>query len=56
MERLRLFLNRPQAGQAMIEYALILVLVVILVLIVLMVMGNTVKNMYCNVAGSLGSP
>ena len=53
MERLRFFLNRPLAGQAMVEYALILVLCVIIVLIILMVMGNTVKNMYCNVAGAL---
>lgn len=43
-------------GQAMIEYALIMVLCVIVVLIILIIMGNTVKNMYCNVTGSLGSP
>ncbi|TMC63533.1 MAG: pilus assembly protein [Chloroflexota bacterium] len=45
-----------QQGQAMIEYALIMVLVVIVVLVILIIMGNTVKNMYCNVTGSLGSP
>jgi Flp pilus assembly pilin Flp len=45
-----------QRGQAMIEYALIMVLVVIVVLVILIVMGNTVKNMFCNVTGSLGSP
>jgi Flp pilus assembly pilin Flp len=43
-------------GQAMVEYALILVLVVMVVLVILIVMGNTVKNMFCNVTGSLGSP
>ena len=43
-------------GQAMVEYALIMVLCVIVVLIILIIMGNTVKNMYCNVTGSLGSP
>ena len=42
-----------ERGQGMVEYALILVLIVILVLVILMVMGNTVKNMYCNVAGTL---
>jgi Flp pilus assembly pilin Flp len=53
-ERLSLlFGGRSERGQSMIEYALILVLVVIIVLIILMVMGNTVKNMYCNIAGSL---
>lgn len=40
----------------MVEYALILVLVVTVVLVILIVMGNTVKNMFCNVSGSLGSP
>jgi Flp pilus assembly pilin Flp len=48
--------RRDQRGQAMIEYALIMVLVVIVVLVILIVMGNTVKNMFCNVTGSLGSP
>jgi len=45
-----------QRGQAMVEYALIMVLVVIVVLVILIIMGNTVKNMFCNVTGSLGSP
>jgi Flp pilus assembly pilin Flp len=40
----------------MVEYALILVLVVMVVLVILIIMGNTVKNMYCNVTGGLGSP
>jgi Flp pilus assembly pilin Flp len=53
-ERLVQFLDRrSERGQALLEYALILVLVVIIVLVILMVMGNTVKNMFCNVAGSL---
>ena len=45
-----------QRGQAMVEYALIMVLVVIVVLVILIIMGNTVKNMFCNVSGALGSP
>jgi Flp pilus assembly pilin Flp len=45
-----------QRGQAMVEYALIMVLVVIVVIVILIIMGNTVKNMFCNVGGSLGSP
>jgi len=53
-ERLVLLFGRDsERGQAMVEYALILVLVVIVVLVILIVMGNTVKNMYCNIAGSL---
>ncbi|TMF54700.1 MAG: Flp family type IVb pilin [Chloroflexi bacterium] len=42
-----------ERGQGMVEYALILVLIVVIVIVILMVMGNTVKNMYCNVSGSL---
>jgi Flp pilus assembly pilin Flp len=45
--------HHDERGQAMVEYALILVLCVILVIVILTVMGNTVKNMFCNVAGSL---
>jgi Flp pilus assembly pilin Flp len=56
-ERLVRWLSRDdQRGQAMVEYALILVLVVMVVLVILIIMGNTVKNMYCNVTGALGSP
>jgi Flp pilus assembly pilin Flp len=53
-ERLVILLGQGnERGQAMVEYALILVLVVIVVLVILIVMGNTVKNMFCNIAGSL---
>ncbi len=47
------FAREDKSGQALIEYALILVLVVIIVLVILIVMGNTVKNMFCNISGSL---
>ena len=43
-----------ERAQSLVEYALILALVSIVVLVVLMVMGNTVKNMFCNVSGTLG--
>ena len=58
-DRLVRWLSRSrndQRGQAMVEYALIMVLVVIVVLVILIIMGNTVNNMFCNVTGSLGSP
>jgi len=56
-ERMVRQLSRDQQqGQAMIEYALIMVLVVIVVIVILIIMGNTVNNMFCNVTGSLGSP
>lgn len=43
-----------ERAQSLVEYALILALVSIVVLVVLMVMGNTVRNMFCNVSGTLG--
>ena len=52
----RWFSRDHQRGQAMVEHALIMVLVVMVVLVILIIMGNTVKNMFCNVAGSLASP
>lgn len=42
-----------ELGQAMVEYALIMALIVIVVLVVLIVMGNTVANLYCNIAGAV---
>ena len=44
-----------RAGQAMVEYALILCLVVVIVIMVVMVLGNQVKNTYCNITGGLGA-
>jgi Flp pilus assembly pilin Flp len=56
-DRLVRWMSRnDQRGQAMVEYALIMVLVVVVVIVILIIMGNTVKNMFCNVTGSLGSP
>ena len=51
--RLRDLLNR-QEGQGMVEYALILVLIAIVVILVLIVLGNQVKNVFCNISGGLG--
>jgi Flp pilus assembly pilin Flp len=47
------FLHRDGRGQALIEYSLIMALIVVIVLVVLIVMGNTVKNLYCNVAAAV---
>ncbi len=41
-----------RAGQAMVEYSLILALVVVVVIMVVMILGNQVKNTYCNIAGA----
>ncbi|HET9847947.1 MAG TPA: Flp family type IVb pilin [Candidatus Dormibacteraeota bacterium] len=42
-----------EKGQALIEYSLIMCLVVIVVLITLIVLGNQVKNTYCNIEGAV---
>lgn len=44
--------RRRQAGQGMVEFALILVLVALVVIGTMMVMGNTVQNTYWNIVAS----
>ena len=44
-----------EKGQAMVEYGLIMCLIVIVVLITLIVLGNQVRNTYCNIMGSVVS-
>ena len=38
----------------MVEYALILVLIAIVVIVVLILLGNQVKNVFCNISSGLG--
>ncbi|MDQ6710807.1 MAG: Flp family type IVb pilin [Candidatus Dormibacteraeota bacterium] len=40
-------------GQALVEYSLIMCLVVIVILVTLIVLGNTVRNTYCNIQGAV---
>ena len=42
-----------EKGQALVEYSLIMCLVVIVVLITLIVLGNQVRNTYCNIEGAV---
>jgi pilus assembly protein Flp/PilA len=51
--RLSRLLGRDR-GQAMVEYAVILVLIGVVVMVVLMVLGNQVRNVFCNITGTLG--
>jgi pilus assembly protein Flp/PilA len=51
--RLRHLFNRED-GQAMLEYALILVLIAVVVIVVLIILGNQVKNVFCNISGGVG--
>src|ERR1700752_3609816 len=51
--KLRSLFNREE-GQGMVEYALILVLIAVVVIVVLIILGNQVKNVFCNISGGLG--
>jgi pilus assembly protein Flp/PilA len=44
--------KKRQAGQGMVEFALILVLVAVVVIATMMVMGNTVQNNFWNILSS----
>jgi pilus assembly protein Flp/PilA len=43
-----------EEGQGMVEYALILVLIAIVVIVVLIILGNQVRNIFCNISSGLG--
>ena len=51
--KLRGLLHKEE-GQGMVEYALILVLISVVVIVVLIILGNQVKNVFCNISGGLG--
>ena len=55
--RIRMLLGwqDSETGQALVEYSLILCLVVVVVLVALILLGNSVKNTYCNIAGAVGT-
>jgi Flp pilus assembly pilin Flp len=40
----------------MVEYAVLLVLMGVVVMVVLLVLGNQVRNVFCNISGGLGLP
>ena len=46
--------DEDEEGQGMVEYALILVLIAIVVIVVLIILGNQVKNVFCNISSGLG--
>ena len=41
-------------GQAMVEYALILVLIAVVVIGVLLLLGGEIKSIFSNIVGALG--
>ena len=44
-----------EAGQGMVEYALILVLVSIVVIVILLTMGGQIQNVFSNVVSALNT-
>ena len=55
--RIRVLLGWRESanGQALVEYSLILCLVVVVVIVTLIMLGNQVKNTYCNITGAVGA-
>ena len=47
--------RKTQAGQGMVEYALILVLVSIVVIVILLTMGGQIANVFSNVVAALNA-
>ncbi len=45
-----------ERGQSVVEYALITSLIILVVLLAVVLMGNVVKNLYCNVGGQVARP
>jgi pilus assembly protein Flp/PilA len=46
-------LEQGEAGQGMVEYALILVLIAIVVIVILSVLGKQVNNAFSNISNGL---
>jgi pilus assembly protein Flp/PilA len=48
-------MDKRRDGQAMVEYALILVLIAVVVIAVLLVLGGEINAIFNNIAGALHS-
>lgn len=48
-------LERPESGQGMVEYALILVLIAIVVIVILTTVGKRVNNVFSNISNGLSN-
>jgi pilus assembly protein Flp/PilA len=47
--------ERPENGQGMVEYALILVLIAVVVIVILSTVGKRVNNIFSNISNGLSS-
>ncbi|MEA2645811.1 MAG: Flp/Fap pilin component [Chloroflexota bacterium] len=52
-ERVRRLVDTEEEGQGMVEYALILVLIAVVVIVVLILLGNQVRDIFCNISTGL---
>ena len=46
-------MEKRRAGQAMVEYALILVLIAVVVIAALLLLGGQIKAIFTNITGAL---
>ena len=51
--RLNVVPRRPQAGQGMVEYALILALVALIVIVALIATGGQLRNLFSNIVATM---
>ena len=47
--------ERPESGQGMVEYALILVLIAVVVIVILTTVGHRVNNIFSNISHGLST-
>ncbi|MDQ6883750.1 MAG: Flp family type IVb pilin [Candidatus Dormibacteraeota bacterium] len=47
-------MKEQEDGQAMVEYALILVLIAVVVIGVLLLLGGQIKSIFTSISGALG--
>jgi pilus assembly protein Flp/PilA len=55
LNELQQLLQRPESGQGMVEYALILVLIAIVVIVILTTVGHQINNVFSNISKGLSS-
>jgi pilus assembly protein Flp/PilA len=55
LNELQQLLQRPESGQGMVEYALILVLIAIVVIVILTTVGKQVNNVFSNISHGLSN-
>jgi len=54
-EELTRLQKRPESGQGMVEYALILVLIAVVVIVILSTVGKRINNVFSNISNGLSS-